>query len=269
MAPQPQFALVTKTLVVDSRNRDAARYPDPGSYVVELPQTYHNVTQARLLTADVPSSFYVFSAALGNTSMDVGVDGTFQTITIPDGNYSFATMAERLKAALEAAFVGKEFLATIDPTTGAFSLRCTTHPAAVLAVAASSSPLAYHLGFPSGATTTGPGDGSVVSPGVASLNPYTYILMSIDELNALDHTAWPGGGSAFARIALPVNSWNFAFLDNSMYPKQTLSPPRQKLSRLHVRFVFHDGRPVDFHGMEHSFALELVCTNENVASCRF
>lgn len=98
------------------------------------------------------------------------------------------------------------------------------------------------------------------------------IYMEIDNLNAVGelypaasnppgHTPLPGRGSAaFARIILDQSAdgvplattvragpvaMNFTVLD----------PPRDRLSRLRIRFRYHDGEPVDFEGRDVSFTL--------------
>jgi phage baseplate assembly protein gpV len=88
---------------------------------VKLPQTLNNVKSAVLISAEMPSTYYVFTAAKGTTSLRVTVNTTTATVTIPDGNYTTTTMAAALKTALEAAFAGTTFTVTFDPAT----YRCT------------------------------------------------------------------------------------------------------------------------------------------------
>jgi hypothetical protein len=260
---------VIKTVFVDSRHRDTTKYPSTSDYFIDLPRTYHNVTTAHLVSSEIPSSFYVFRSLYGNTSLTLIVDSTPQTITIPDGNYGFSSIAAAIETALEEAFPGLAFSVGIDPITSKFSLTCDTDPTVSLGIDTTNAPqdknsewgLAYFLGFPKGVVTSG--TGTVISPGMASLNPHTYILLRLGGgLNGTDHTGSRGGNSAFGKIPLPVNSYNFVFYDKVLN-RQFLKPALAKLNRLHVSFTFHDGTPVDFHNMEHSFTLEFTCLDEN------
>lgn len=267
----------TKTVLVNSRERDFTKYPSSGSYVIELPRTYNNVVAAHMASAEIPSSFYVFTSSLGNTSLSLDVNGKTQTITIPDGNYGFSSMSTALQTALNAAFIPEtyEFSVSVSPSTGTFQIECVNLPASTtLGVDTTAAPagknvewgLAYFLGFPKGVVTSGATNtGSLVAPRMALLNPYTYLILDIPELNGTDHVGVSGGNSVFGKIPLTVNSFNFVFYDKVL-SKQTYTPPRLQLNKLHVTIRFPDGTPVDFHGLEHSFTLELTCTDEKIVS---
>lgn len=115
--PQP----VRVTFHIDSRDRDYDLYPSSSQFVVELPEMLKNVRSAVLVTAELPITYYVFSAARGTNSLRVTLGAVTRDVTIPDGNYTTSTMAAALKAALEAAFAGTTFTVTFD----AASLKCT------------------------------------------------------------------------------------------------------------------------------------------------
>lgn len=265
---------------MNSRNRDFSKYPDAGEYVIDLPRTYHNVVGAHLVSAEIPSSFYIFTSASGNTTLKIIVNDIPATITIPDGNYGFTSIMLALGKALNAAYLtqGFEFVAAADRSTGRVSFTCTSHPSTTtLAIDTTDAPadkptewgLAYFLGYPKGVITSGdPNTGYVIGPSCASLNPYTYILLNIEELNGTDHVGVEGGSSTFGKIPLTVNSFNFVCYDKVL-SKQLFNPPKLKLNKLHISFTFHDDTPVDFHGMEHSFTMELICTEETKVERRF
>ena len=264
MSTSKPIKTVTKTLLINSRNRISGT---AGSYVVDLPTQYHNVVSAHLVSSEIPASFYVFSAALNNTSMLVSVNEQEELITIPDGNYGFTTMCTAIAAALILAF-GSTFTCVVDRTTGRFSIQSpgATSMALDTTLQASEWGLAYFLGFAKETLTTG--TNTLTGTSVASLNPHTYLLLSIEELNGTDHVGYEGGKSAFGKIPLTVNSFNFLFYDKIL-SKQYFTPPRQNLNKLHLAFTFHDGTPVDFQGMEHSLTIEFQCTEERILSGRF
>jgi phage baseplate assembly protein gpV len=263
------------TLMVDSRDRDYAKYPSPSAYRVDLPKTYRQVRSVTLQTCEIPCTFFVFSQALGNVTMDVSLlDGggavtVTRTVTLPDGNYSTGTITTAMSSALDTAFAGDgvTFVVQIDTATLKFSIESTTAiridttSAAILARPPTGWGLAYHLGFDKNAVMSGT---SVVCPRVVSLNPYTYIVMEVDGLNRLDEMSIddPGNGrTAFAKIPISSNSWEMLMLDGSDIVSSSLafSPPLASVDRLYIRFRFHDGKPIDFHGAEHSLTLRFVC----------
>lgn len=256
------------SLLIDSRDRDYARHPSASSYVVKLPSHLFNVTSAMLKSIELPTSYYVFTAGKNNTSLVVSVGGVTRTITIPDGNYSFNTMSTALSAALGAAFPGSSFSVTFSDATYRINIAVT--PSAVVAVDCSAvnpitTPtqfgLAYFLGFPAGVITSGTGNVSGTS--VASLNPETYLLVDIEELNTVQQAGmWGRGGSSgtvFAKVPITNPTMSVTVFDKLITASDYV-PPIARLESLRISLRFHDGSLVDFHGCEHSMTLELACT---------
>lgn len=261
--PPPPIQPIRQTILIDSRDRDYDKFPTPNSYVVKLPITFRHVVRARLVSAEFPSSHYVFSAARGNTSLSVGLDGLFKTITIPDGNYSSGSMTAALKSALDAAFAPSTFAITIDSTT----LKCTISATGSMAVdttTTSPSPtqwgLGYYLGF--NKNTIASGSGSVTAPRVVCMNPELYLLMDIEGLSKIYETH-PGGNSSktFAKIPLAVDSFDFSFFSDKDIMTNFMDPPIAKLEQIRVSFRFHDGTLLDFQHVEHAFTIELMCAH--------
>lgn len=279
---EPKHRSKCTVLLIDSRDRDYELYPSPSEYVLDLPRAYQGVTNARMLSAELPTSFYVFASAFANTTLKVTVTvasvPVSKTITIADGNYIYTSMSTALVDALNTAYVsdGYTFAAVVSTVTQKMTISCTSHPStstlAIDTTAYSSSTLdtewglGYYLGFLKGVVASGTTDaGSVTSPGVASMNPFTYMLLDIDELNNVDESALGGGGmgpGTFAKIPFNCHSTvNNVFYDKTI-TNNALSPPRRKLDKIHIKFRFHGGQTVDFHGMEHSITLELTCSDE-------
>lgn len=252
------------TLLVDSRDRDYAKYPSASQYVVNLPQTLNNVKSAVLISAEMPSTYYVFTAAKGTTSLRVTVNVTTATVTIPDGNYTTTTMAAALKTALEAAFAGTTFTITFDPAT----YRCTIaiSPSNTLTVDCTSATkntdwgLGYYLGFARGVATTG--TATITGSLASNMNPELYYLIDITELNAVDETAVGGRRGAFAKVPLQSGSFQYSFYNTILacFMCNEQKPPKARLDKLSVSIRFRDGTLVDFNNAEHSMTIELVCT---------
>lgn len=258
--------MTVHTLHVDSRDRDAVPGASPASYVVRLPERLKKVVSARLLSAEIPSSFYVFRAEYGNTSLHVSVNGVDQVLTIPDGNYTASSMATTLRAALNEAYAPWTFQVALSKTTLKLSFQSLdglTMSVDTRDASASSREwgLGYYLGFDKDAVLTGQ---TITAPRVASTNPYTYLVLDCEELNGAMEGGIDGAAMAphgcFAKIPFSANSFEYVFLDASSQSSHpiTYRPPIATLDRLRVRWRFHDGRLVNFQDLEHSFTLELV-----------
>lgn len=253
-------------LLVDSRDRDFEAHPGAGSYRVRLPRQYRHVTAARLLSADIPSSFFVFSAAHGNTSLVVRV-GTLRpaTVTLPDGNYDTETLPSQLALALRQAFPTKTLDVSIDPLTMQLVIECGEGDAVEVDTRgdADAKPtdwgLAYYLGFPRGVLASG---APLRGPGVVNLNPFTYILLDIAELGTVDEGGMYGGAvgkGCFAKIPISGISYEYIFRDvDKAVDAVECKPAVPRLETLTVTFRLHSGAAIDFRGVEHSFLLEVV-----------
>lgn len=289
--------LRTHTVLVDSRDRNYETYPSPSSYRVFLPCTLKNVVSARLVEAEVPASFYVFTEARNTTKLDVVLSSAAdvfiaqQIVTIPDGNYTSSQMQEVLKKCLATAFGDVyEFTVTISPTTSKMNLKCTAvadpteeikiqllfddtselfYPSpSSMQTSNSGWGLGYYLGFQRGSAPLGDATEGLTSPRPVFLNPVSNLELHIAEFVSDSVLAGGTDGTeqsrynVFAKVPMPVNSGEVAFLDaGKSVPKvEEFHPPIARLDRITVSWRFHDADNtlVDFQDIDHSFALELV-----------
>ena len=103
---------------------------------------------------------------------------------------------------------------------------------------------------------------------IAFMGP-SYIYMEIEGMNYIDETApfnlskftattnQTNGivNSCFAKIPVPttpISQW----FDNSMGPYKYWNPPAERISKLKIKFRYHNGMPVEFGLFEYSFMLE-------------
>jgi hypothetical protein len=265
-----------RSILIDSRDRDFAKFPNPSEYVIKLGTTFKNVTSARLVSAEIPSTHYAFSSANQNTSMVVTLSPSSSAIvTLPDGNYTeYATLEAALKTSLDAAFVSENvtFAVAVNRSSQKLSITCSDASRTVgvdttgIANAKKTGwGLAFNLGFAKGATASGVG--TLVSPGVVVTNPESYYLISIDPLDRIEEFGIYGSGESgrvFAKVPVATHAHD-SCMHTCMYDKQItcnpVLPPLAKLDRIHVKITFHGSpEPIDFNGVDHSLTLELTCS---------
>jgi hypothetical protein len=243
---------IVQQVFVDSRDRDLSKFPSSSSYRVRLPNTYKNVIAARLLAIVLPTTYYVFCEAHENITFSATVGGVTATVTIPQGNYTTATMVEQVQTSLETAFPSNTFATALNDDMS-MTIECN----ALMSVDPSSS-LAVALGF---GTAQSP---ALILRGAAiiNVNPITYMLLDIRELTSIDEGAIGGkqiGKGAFAYIQIPATTYSFIFRDVDMAPPPVEQRPMiPKLETLTVSFRSHEGYTFDFRGAEHSFVIELT-----------
>lgn len=290
--PKKVWRKVRKTLLVDSRDRQITHDSHPGSYTVTMPTVYQNIYAANLRSIELPLSFYTFSACAKNTTMSVTYGSTTADVTIPDGNYNLldGTFVKALEDALNGADLGTtSFVVEYSTTTNKLVFTAPTNafsfnfakslPADTSCGAAVAFPfstcwgLGYYLGFRQTVRTAVLSGGNyvLVSDFAANADPTTYILMEIANLNKNDESAIDNRRNgtidgSFAKIPLDGNSGDYVFLtDTGTYPlnRHVYQPPVGKLNTLQIKFRYHDGRVIDFNGVEHSFTLELELLDNN------
>ena len=96
-----------------------------------------------------------------------------------------------------------------------------------------------------------------------------YIYMEIEGMNCIDETSPYNlntytminsntigvSNSAFAKIPVPttpISQW----FDDDMAPYKYWNPPAERISKLKIKFRYHNGLPVEFGQFEYSFMLE-------------
>lgn len=269
----------SQTLLIDSRDRDLTKYPSANNYRVHLPKTIRNISSARLVSAEIPGTFYVFTQARENTTLRVTGNAVTHDVVIPDGNYTPTTIASTLESEINSAFSGDSitFSVAVSDTTNKTTIACTSHPSLPVTVDCSTGTpgvsirqfnwgLGYHIGFDKKATT---GTGTVTSGGVINLKPESYILLKIRDLNSVMECGLEGSGelrSVFAKIPFSVSTSSFGinFFDK-LLSDNIINPIQERLQWLDIELVFHDGTPVDFVGSgEHSFTIEVYCAPATV-----
>jgi len=260
----------TYTLLVQSDARNTAIYPTAASYVIALPFSYRNVRRVKLVSAEIPRSFYAFRLAATNTSVSVTVSGVTKTVTIPDGSYDPPTMAAALQTALAAAFPSAAFVATVGAANNCLTIATTSTAFSLVAtVTRPTDPihwgLAQHLGFATagGTYAASSSTGYAVTSDLPMETDYIkYLVLDVCEFNSLDDLV-TGHKSAFAKLQVSRGTTTaFAPIlykesDICSYSRVDIVPCIGRLDKLTVKWRFPDGTPVNFNGAEHSFALVL------------
>jgi len=265
-----------------------------GQYTVTLPAVYQNVYAVTLKTIELPLTFYQFSEESNNVYLTYTYGASPQrTIQIRNGNYAaVGDMVSALNTAFnDAQGTTGDIAAGADPTTSkiyfqgkqsfSFYLTPQTPTSSQCGGALTSNfttwwGLGYFLGFTATTHTStayvdGPYNYILVPDFCLNLYPINYLLMDITQLNKVDESSLDdrkGGmvNSSFAKILCNGNPGDYIYLeDTAAYQlnRAVFTPPISKLTTLSVKFRLHDGRVLDFNGVENSFTLELELLDNN------
>jgi hypothetical protein len=113
--PKEDIAKRKYRCVIDSRDRNITTFPLPSKYDITLPQHINNVTEMRLVIADIPFSRYLVHANNNllfiSEDAPVQVDGkdTFPQevcIALDQGDHDGASLAQNVQDKLNAAYNG-------------------------------------------------------------------------------------------------------------------------------------------------------------------
>lgn len=268
--PVETIQIRKKLIILDSRDRDFSKYPEPNHYKAVLPDIYRKIFRMRLVSYEIPNSFYTFDASLSNVTFDISYGTSISTITIPNGNYSDVSLAAIINASLDD-LTGPPFTVTVDPATKKMTISSSQIFTINFDVASTTDMntewgLGYYMGFKKQSYTASSVGGNYVltSDYPVNTDPWKYILMEIDTMNDLDELPLEGRKSgsrkaAFAKIVMENGKWEYVFGNEqtSLHNDFIFDPPREKLGSLMVNFRLHDGRSVNFNHMDHSLTLEL------------
>ena len=77
---------ITKTLVIDSRDRDYLKYPDSNSFKVEITEEFRDVTSLELVYGQIPNCNYNINK--NNNMFYISEDTEITSVKIPEGQYT-------------------------------------------------------------------------------------------------------------------------------------------------------------------------------------
>lgn len=131
-------------LNVDSRLRDRKKYPFSSRFSYELETPIRNVSTISLSSVEFPNVSYIFSSQRGNNFFSCNNT----VVTIPDGNYSVASLVTVLSQ--ELAMLDINFLVSYSDITGKVTIQNNNTPFSIDFSSQSSNPygtLGERLGF--------------------------------------------------------------------------------------------------------------------------
>lgn len=261
--PQPDITYTRTMVSIDSIDRDSYVYPSPTQYNFKLSTPFKNVVAIRLLSMEIPMSYYVFTAAKGNTTLLIKESSApgFVKAIIPDGNYTIPDLCTAVQIALIAATGNTTYVVSYDTSTLKINIGCTTTQFRI-DTQTNSLPqglfwgLGYFLGFDKGIYTST--NMTLTGVRIMNINPYNYMVLDLGDLNMIQEGVTVKG--YFTKVPLNVNNFNYVYLtpECCSYNVAKYDPPIGRLDTISVLWRFHDGTKIDFNGYNHSFMIEII-----------
>jgi hypothetical protein len=287
------YGVQKKIVAIHSEDRDIVKWPTPTQFEIDLPVDYKNVVSLRLNDIDLPL-FDLFLEANQNTKFRVEMASIEYFGQISEGNYTAAQLANELTGRLNECTHTTGFLVLYNEVakklvftnTTAFSLcflQGESYPGC-------SAPfydnynkwgLGQYLGFEKKGYDSEFGDvvlywrpqtlsgvHFIAAPLKLDVRGDSQMYMELATYNNIDelmpyaersndlYFGKFGGkhNSSFAKIPTEEMSSSSDFLTNIFFSV----PPLERLQKLRFKFRFHDGRPVEFNGLNFNFSLEVT-----------
>lgn len=287
---------ITKNLNIDSRFRSDYYNTKSSDFTISLPEKINKISSMKIKSAEIPTTFYAISPKLNNTTFTVTIDGSKNTITLPEGNYE-CKFLDKTKAAFIEDAINDELDKKINNKLGGEKLRYTVDIVSCKSVFAydvnagipsrdftinfnvdndgnidNSQPLMFHLGWLLGfraATYTGR---TAISESICLVSGPRYLFIAINDYQNNSSNSFTAAFSEsilspniMERITLSnlIGSSNRIYLlgdvnGSSNNSKREYFGPVD-IQRITISIYDEYGRIVDLNGMDWSLLLEFEC----------
>jgi hypothetical protein len=236
-------------VVVDSRDRDMIRYPDPSNYVIDIHHDIRDVISVQLVAYDIP--FNDINVTEDNNLFEyLDANGHLQTIEIQVGEYNVVTLTSEING----VFVGFNPL-----STSTSNVRLELDAAHVTRFLFASDTgyrrrsIGKTLGFEPVDITA---SGSTTAKYKYNLEAERYVALFLQAAK-LCQTTNPGTHECFAMIPRYVDSEGAQALDT--FVRKRFAAPIAALDKIHVRFKTRGGSYYNFENKDHRLELVYTC----------
>lgn len=252
--------LITDILIIDSRDRDSATYPNSNNYIYFLEKEYRNIVEIELVQAFIPNSGYTITS----NNNQIIINGAFTTIT--NGDYTEDDEpANKTKLSEHLTNSIADIEVTYDYNTKKYKIKNTSAAQITISFQGSEilndgnsySPPKYNyndnslgplLGFLPKEYTIASGD-CIEADNIADFDACKFVLLQIPEFDRLKSI----NENIEKSFALIPFSDTLMYFDNTKnYGNIKLfNPPMYRLNKLQIVFRDRLGNLFDFSGREH------------------
>jgi len=264
---------------IDTRFRDDYDPTRPANYNISLPERILEVKTVRVMSVEIPISFYNISANLGNNCFNITVIGEMRTVIIPDGQYDASgleIMVNQVIADIGVPYTNIEFVIednyctfTNKDPNNYYRINFDVNIQGAIDIQNLTFKLGWLLGFR---------DAIYVIPqltilsGVAflDLNGPRYLYLVMDEYQNYNPLAFISlvktsevNKNVLARISMSPKDYPFGTIMpvtsslRFLMSSYRIYSGKVDLQRMNIQLVNERGVAMDLNGMDFSFCLEL------------
>jgi hypothetical protein len=242
-------------VVIDSKDRDLVKFPNPNDYEITLDDDINNIVSAQLMSADIPFPSYIINTNFN--TLRVITTGTTYDVILSNGNYSVTELASHIQESINTTTNTSNFVVEYDTRTDNFHFKSYVPFALDFRIA---NPLSMLLGFnkkayiSSNNSIYAPYSHNIKSEFRKNFNYNNYVHMLIDQFE-LNKGNTKCINQSFAILSSQSNS--LALVDGPHVKKYFL-PPLGKFNKFKVKFLDRYGNLYDFQNQDHKIELLLI-----------
>ena len=121
--------LVTKLVCVDTYFRNSYTSTKATDFTYTFPETINNVVSLQLSSIEIPYTWYIISTEQKNNFFTLIINSESFVVTVPDGNYTIATLILEIKYQLDILGKGITILNETPPHLAVDTTPCLTSSA--------------------------------------------------------------------------------------------------------------------------------------------
>lgn len=257
---------------VDSRFRQNPDTSTTSNFSIKLANPIKNAVRVRVVSVEIPNNYHFFNSGRKNVTMAVEYGAGYETrvlITIDSGNYIASEMENELNTKLSEANI-KWLTVSWDNIQGffcftgtqAFRLNMGIGDDAIVFNRKFDYGLGFYLGFLCG-KKEGVYDGkkywTTCSDFYANFAGDNYLLLSVNELNCVQHQMDNGSRNVLGKIILREPK-NYMVFDDyaSQNAKECIFIAPISLDTLDIQILDPYCNPVNFQNANVSLSFEVV-----------
>jgi len=270
----------TKYINIDTRFREEYNYLKTSNYNITLPERITDVKSMRIVSAEIPISFFNISSSLGNNYFYINST----LITIPDGQYNTILLSSAVNNSIKNTSFSNNVVYSLSgdvyDVSGTISYFKTSSTITInFAINDDGTPDKYNfksklgwlLGFRNPTYTLTSPTTSITSEALVDINGSRYLLLAIEEFNKGNQPSFiPALYSSIlnkniiARISLNKKQCDFgSILPANVINGLLLSDTRSytgkiDLLKLNIQLLNENGIVMNLNGMDFSFCIEVL-----------
>ena len=273
----------TKYLNIDTRFTDEYNYNDVSfnetkRYTITLPERINSVMSIKVLSAEIPVSFYNISKSLGNNSFKISNTSSSisKMVVLADGIYTSTTLSTEINYEMGLlGLSGISYQTTnkksvfSDTSSNNVSVYFNTDISGNYDKFNFRSKLGWLLGFRNESYNLTSVSGVITSESFINLNTIRYLFLVVDEFNNCQNSfiapmyGYIMNKKILARISVDNQLFPFGTVLCATDNNKNLVSDRRcyngiiDLQRLGIQLVNEWGIPVNLNGLDFSFLLEI------------